>query len=950
MPGESNLQGPDEGLPNFRSLKPESTQKSPQLLHSSSSALGNWELDLQDLSGTFSPEMYELLYLDPAQGAPVFEEFLQRVHPDDRARVEAPLHRAWQSQGPVTLDFRTDPKRGPVRHLRSTVHVLCDAKGHPMRAVGTTLDVSVEQRASESCARLAALVESSTDAIYSTDLEGHITSWNRAAECLLGWSAASILGRSYSSLLPEQGRDQALALHQQLCQGQRPPAYQSERLHCDGQFLPVSVTASPITGAAGQVEGVMEIVRDIRLQLEHERELARLSRLYAALSQINQAIVFTRERQELLNKVCEALVVHGGFELAWVGWHNPDTLRIESTAAAGQIGYLEGLKIYSDLRPEGRGPTGTAFRENRPVICNDLLAHADSSPWWARQQHHAFRASAALPLLENGQPVAVLSVYASEPQAFQDREMALLREAAGDLSFGLEQLLREARRLQAERELREQSDFNQGILDSLPGVLYCYDEQGRFLRWNRRFETVTGYSAQEIAAMHPLDFFLEPDRQRVQERIQEVFQGGESSVEADFVTRSGQAIPYYFTGLRVQLGGQVVLVGVGIDISEREAAQGRYRSLFTHAPDGILIADAESYYLDANPKMCQMLGYRLEELVGKHGQDILAPEDTPRIPEALSEINSMRTHQREWTFRRQDGSTFPAEVISARMPDGYIMAMIRDISERKANERFLFDLYQNLERKVEERTQELREALLRAESADRLKSAFLATMSHELRTPLNSILGFTGIILKGMAGPLTPEQSKQMGMVRSSAQHLLALINDVLDLSKIEANQLEVRCEKFELEEVLQRSLDVVAPLAEKKGLQLTHHFEGAPGTMHSDPRRVEQILLNLLQNAVKFTEQGDIQLKVSSAGPDQVLLEVVDTGIGIRDDDQPSLFQPFRQLDSGLSRQREGTGLGLAICRRLTALLGGEIGVDSEWQRGSRFWVRLPRQSGRQA
>lgn len=894
--------------------------------------------------------MYELLYLDPATGTPKFEDFLQLVHPDDRDRVRAPLHRAWQARCPVSLDYRTDPQRGPVRHLRSTVHVLCDAQGHPRRAVGTTLDVSSERRAFESCARLAALVESSNDAIYSTDLEGRITSWNAAAELLLGWSAESIQGRSYSLLLPEPGRAQAVALHQQICQGQTMPAYQGERLHRDGQMLPVSVAASPIAGPEGQVVGVMEVVRDIRLQLEHERELARMSRLYAALSQINQAIVFTRERQELLNKVCEALVVHGGFELAWVGWHNPQTLRIEPVASAGQTGYLEGLRIYSDLRPEGRGPTGTAFREQRAVICNDLLAHADSAPWWGRQQRHAFRASAALPLLEDGRAVAVLSVYAAESQAYQEREVALLREAAGDLSFGLEQLQREERRLQAERQLREESDFNQGILDSLPGVLYCYDEQGRFLRWNRRFETVTGYSGQEIAKMHPLDFFVEPDRQRVLDRIQEVFQGGESSVEADFVTRSGQRIPYYFTGLRVQLAGHMVLVGVGIDVSERQAAQGRYRSLFTHAPDGILIADAESYYLDANPKMCQMLGYSLEELVGKHGQDILAPEDTPRIPDALSEINSMRTHQREWTFRRQDGSTFPAEVISARMPDGYIMAMIRDISERKANERFLFDLYQNLERKVDERTQELREALQRAESADRLKSAFLATMSHELRTPLNSILGFTGIILKGMAGPLTPEQSKQMGMVRSSAQHLLALINDVLDLSKIEANQLEVRSESFELTEVLQRSLAVVSPLAEKRGLKLEHHFEGAPGTLQSDPRRVEQILLNLLQNAVKFTEQGGIQLKVSSPEPDQVLLEVVDTGIGIQDEDRSSLFQPFRQLDSGLSRQREGTGLGLAICRRLVGLLGGEIGVDSEWQKGSRFWVRLPRQSGRQA
>ena len=258
-----------------------------------------------------------------------------------------------------------------------------------------------------------------------------------------------------------------------------------------------------------------------------------------------------------------------------------------------------------------------------------------------------------------------------------------------------------------------------------------------------------------------------------------------------------------------------------------------------------------------------------------------------------------------------------------------------------------------LERIVAERTRELVHAKERAEAADHLKSAFLATMSHELRTPLNSIIGFTGIMLQGLAGPLNSEQSKQMEMVRSSSRHLLALINDVLDLSKIEAGQFEVASERFDLRASINKVVGIVAPLAEKKGLAIRSHIATEVDEAVGDQRRVEQILLNLLNNAIKFTNFGEVALKVELV-PDfkppggtseqpAVRLRVSDTGIGIKPDDLTTLFQPFRQIDSGLSRNYEGTGLGLAICRRLADLMGGEISAESTWTKGSTFSFTLP-------
>jgi len=247
-----------------------------------------------------------------------------------------------------------------------------------------------------------------------------------------------------------------------------------------------------------------------------------------------------------------------------------------------------------------------------------------------------------------------------------------------------------------------------------------------------------------------------------------------------------------------------------------------------------------------------------------------------------------------------------------------------------------------MEKRIDQRTADLAIAMEEAKSADRLKSAFLATMSHELRTPLNSIIGFTGLLLQGLAGPLNEEQTKQLNMVKNSGQHLLALINDVLDISKIEAGQIEVASESFDVSESIQKVIETVRPMADRKRLLLTVQIAQGVNRITSDRRRVEQILMNLLNNAIKFTQQGAVHVDARVNGG-QLVISVSDTGMGIKPEDISRLFQPFRQLDTGLTRQYEGTGLGLSICKRLVELMGGNITVESEWGKGSAFQFTLP-------
>ncbi|MBM9615228.1 transporter substrate-binding domain-containing protein [Desulfobulbus rhabdoformis] len=355
-------------------------------------------------------------------------------------------------------------------------------------------------------------------------------------------------------------------------------------------------------------------------------------------------------------------------------------------------------------------------------------------------------------------------------------------------------------------------------------------------------------------------------------------------------------------------------------------------SIFESAGVGIIML-RDRVIVRCNQKTMEMTGYKYDELIGMSTRMWYGSQKAyeKACDQVYGQLARGETHRRSQQVTRKDGTVFWARLslraFDENKPKDGAVAILEDISE---------------ERRAAET---LRRAMEKAQEADRTKSSFLATMSHELRTPLNSIIGFTGILVQGLAGPLNEEQSKQLQMVQKSSRHLLSLINDVLDISKIEAGQLELSHESFDLNPTLTHVLSLVTPLAEEKGLTLEFQVKPQLGSICADKRRFEQILINLLNNAIKFTEQGSVIL-ACQAKENEICLSIRDTGIGMEKKELKEVFQPFHQVESGLARKHEGSGLGLAICQRLAAQMGGVITVASTLGQGSTFTLTLPRET----
>lgn len=369
--------------------------------------------------------------------------------------------------------------------------------------------------------------------------------------------------------------------------------------------------------------------------------------------------------------------------------------------------------------------------------------------------------------------------------------------------------------------------------------------------------------------------------------------------------------------------------------------------------DAVVVTDTSGIIIYANSEAFKQFGYSKNELLGKPVSIIQSPKNPPW----LEEVIFLKTLEGGWSGElinvRKDGSEYPVLLTTSYVKDsdGKIAALVgisRDISNRKQMEEAVKNYSKELEIKVEARTSELRQALIQADAASRAKSEFLANMSHELRTPLNSIMGFYDLILEEHEGLLTARQRKFIANILAAGDHLLALINDILDLAKIEAGKTGLELEKHNLNVLIKGAAALFNQEALKRSIKFDTNIDDNIGGITADEQRLKQVVVNLLSNAFKFTPDGgsvSISAKrIEGAGKEMAIeITVEDTGIGISEEDIKKLFQPFQQLDSTFTKKYPGTGLGLSLCKKLVELHNGKIWVESELGKGSKFKFVIP-------
>jgi len=523
-----------------------------------------------------------------------------------------------------------------------------------------------------------------------------------------------------------------------------------------------------------------------------------------------------------------------------------------------------------------------------------------------------------------------------------------------------------SKRKKTEKQLSENEQKYRELVEQANSIILRWTSDGQITFINEFGQRFFGYSAEEILGRHVTGTIVPPtessgrDLRKLMEQICKDPKAFEQNINEN-MRRNGERVWISWTN-RIVLDDQgkvAEILSIGTDITGRrrmEEAIARERvfsdNIINSLPGIFYMYDDKGKLIRWSKKAESITGYSSEELFGRYILDFFPKAHKQRILTSIETVFSEEENYTEAPLLLKDGKERPYFFTSRLVTldsKPYILGVGVDITERKRAEEEIHRLHEQLQRhatelehRVAERTAELAVALDRAEESDRIKSAFLATMSHELRTPLNSILGFTGILLMGLVGPLSGEQEKQLNMVQDSARHLLELINDVLDISKIEAGQIELAHDLFDMRTAIQKSIEKIVPLANKKGLAVNVVIDPAIHRIVGDRRRVEQILINLLSNGVKFTEQGEVRIE-SQVEDGWLVIRITDTGIGIRSQDMDTLFKPFRQVDTGITRKYEGTGLGLAICKRFAEAMGGSIQVKSEWGKGSCFAVILP-------
>jgi len=869
----------------------------------------------------------ESLYADP-------RSWTRSIHPEDRQRVvEGITSRGTNSH---TVEYRIIRPDGAVRWILDKGFPVLNASGEVYRMAGIAVDITEQKRTEEELRKshslLSTVVESIPFEFWAIGPDGRYMVANSVCQKhygkILGMKPEEVCADSPETLSTWQENNRR--------------AFAGELIRADVQFAFGEMSiyhniVAPIRDG-DQIKGILGINIDIteRKRMEEELTTARTELESKVQQRTAELAESTQKFQDLYGLMIR--ISDNVPDLIWAKGTD-DRFVFVNSAMCGKL-------LGCNTRDEALGKTDLYFadRERNAGYKHTFGEVCVNSDTVVKQTKAPGR------FLEYGlvrNEYLVLDVHKAP---FYNES----GEIIGTVGCGRDVTQEKA----IEDELRQSEKRYRSLAETTSDWVWEVDTNMKYTYAGPKVHNILGYTPEEVIGRTPFEFMPAEEAELVRTAFTEFAAERRpfSGLTRVNLHRDGSEVVMETSGAPIfgRDGEFSGFLGMDRDITARVAAESalrqseeRFRRVIEDSPLGIRIS-CDNRIRYANKTYLEMFGYQSTEELD--GQEIISQW----APEVREEVAG-RLHLRssgievpavyEGVAMRKDGSRFHASVSISliQFADEQLrLAFISDITERKQAEEELLKYREHLEEIIKERTEELVIAKERAEAADHLKSVFLATMSHELRTPLNSVIGFSGVLQRGLPGPLNEEQKKQVAIIRASGDHLLELINDVLDISKIEAGQLQASIEPFNLREVIQKIARLIKPLAEKKDLRFEVEIANDVSSVTSDRRRVEQIILNLLSNAIKFTDEGMVRVTSRRDGQD-VAIAVIDTGVGIKPDDLRKLFKPFQQIDTGLDRKFEGTGLGLSICKKLLDLLGGRIAVQSEWGKGSTFSFTLP-------
>lgn len=677
-----------------------------------------------------------------------------------------------------------------------------------------------------------------------------------------------------------------------------------------------------------EIKALEEVTNDISFALETlgaekvrrhtEEELVKMNRVYALISQINQLIVRNQDRDKLLQEACNIAITYGEFQMAWIGLSEKgDDLITPHCWAGHENGYLSKVDIYQNTgTANGKGPTRSVFAKGDYMVCNDIEHDQIFEPWRDEALKRNFRSSISLPLRQEGEVIGTFNVYAEEPFFFDKQEVDSFKEVVGDLSYALDAIQADKIRRETEKEL--QAYFEHDI-----SADFLVTADGKLINCNKTFYKMFGIETKiQKEQFNITHLYKKPEeRKKLLDRVKK--EGKVENYEIDLVKEDGT--PLYVLGNILgnfdESGELVSLREYTLDITKRRLAEERSIKL-SHAveqsPEAIVITDKFGKIEYVNTAFTKVTGYSYQEAIGENPKILSTHEKSSKEYEILwKTIFSGKTWRGEFHNKKKNGELYWEQASISPILDEkgeitHFVAVKEDITERKVK-----DI-------------ELQLALGKAQESDKLKSAFLANMSHEIRTPMNGILGFAELLKEPVLNG--KQQKEYLDIIEKSANRMLNIITDIVNISKIEAGQMEVYITECSLNEEMNFLYLFFKPETDKKKVKLSfsNGLDDEDSIINTDREKFNSILTNIIKNAVKFTSEGFIEVGYEKKGS---FLEffVKDSGEGIEDKYKEVVFERFRQGSESLSRRHEGSGLGLSISKAYVEMLGGKIWFESK-------------------